>query len=183
MKYNAIGMVELSSIAKGIEVADVILKTADVGIVINRTICPGKYMVLFGGLVSAVKSSLDAARKASSHSLVDDFVIPNVHADIFPALSGVQEITKLSALGIIEGFSVAAIIEAADAAAKAATVQLIEIHAAMAIGGKGYVTMTGEVAAVEAAVNAGPKVVEDRGLLVDKVVIPRPRPEILRNYI
>jgi microcompartment protein CcmL/EutN len=183
MKYNAIGMVELSSIARGLAVADVILKTADVGMVINRTICPGKYMILFGGLVSAVRSSLEAAQKSSGHSLVDQFLIPNVHPDVFPALSGISEIPKINALGIIEGFSVSAIIEAADTAAKAATVKLIEIHAAMAIGGKGYVTLTGEVAAVEAAVNAGAKVVEDRGLLVDKVIIPRPRPEILRDYI
>lgn len=183
MEHNSIGMVELSSIARGIEVADVILKTADVKIVVNRTICPGKYMVLFGGLVSAVSSSLDAAILHSGHNLIDKFLIPNAHPSLFPALSGVTPPPKIEALGIIEGFSVAGIVEAADAAAKAANVQLIEIQAAMAIGGKGFVTMTGDVAAVNAAVEAGAKLVEERGLLVDKVVIPSPCPEIINFSI
>jgi microcompartment protein CcmL/EutN len=183
MEYNAIGMVELTSIARGIETADVILKTAEVGIVVNRTICPGKYMVLFGGLVAAVKSSLEAAVKNGGHSIVDKFLIPNVHPSVFPALSGITAMPKLNALGVIEGFSVAGIIEAADAAAKAANVELIEIHAAMAIGGKGFVTLTGDVAAVQAAVDAGASLVEKRGLLVNKVVIPSPRPEIIKFYI
>jgi microcompartment protein CcmL/EutN len=181
--HNAIAMIETSSLARGIEAADVILKTAEVELIINRTICPGKYMVIFGGLVAAASASLDAARSQCGHNLVDNFIIPNVHPDIFPALSGVTQVPDLAALGIIEGFSVAAVIEAADAAAKAASIQLIEIHAAMAIGGKGFVTLTGEVAAVEAAVEAGAAMVEQRGLLVDKIVIPSPRPVIIRNYI
>jgi microcompartment protein CcmL/EutN len=86
-------------------------------------------------------------------------------------------------LGIIETFSVASIIEAADAAVKAANVQLLQIHLAMAIGGKGYVTMTGEVAAVTAAVEAGADFIRNKGLLVNKVVIPQPRPEVLEDRI
>ena len=51
---NAIGIVETSSIAKGFEIADSVLKAANVSLVVNRTICPGKYMVLIGGDVDAV---------------------------------------------------------------------------------------------------------------------------------
>ena len=47
-------------------------------------------------------------------------------------------------LPIIEAFSVASVIEAADAAVKATPVQLITIHLAMAIGGKGWVSLTGK---------------------------------------
>ena len=61
----------------------------------------------------------------------------------------------LEALGIVESFSVASLIEGADAAVKAANVQLIEIRLAMALGGKAFVTMTGNVAAVQSAVDAG----------------------------
>jgi microcompartment protein CcmL/EutN len=92
-------------------------------------------------------------------------------------------INETGALGIIETFSVASIIEAADAAVKAANVQLLQIHLAMAIGGKGYVTMTGEVAAVTAAVEAGAAFIRNKGLLVNKVVIPQPRPEVLEDRI
>ena len=80
----------------------------------------------------------------------------------------------LDALGIVESFSVASLIEGADAAVKAANVQLIEIRLAMALGGKAFVTLTGNVAAVQSAVDAGAQVVGQKGMLVNKVVIPHP---------
>ena len=89
----------------------------------------------------------------------------------------------LEALGIIESFSVASLIEAADAAVKTAAVELIEIRLAMALGGKAFVTMTGSVADVASAVEAGAAVVAAKGLLTNKVVIPRPRPELLQEMI
>jgi microcompartment protein CcmL/EutN len=180
---NAIGMVETSSIAKGFEIADTILKTAEVTIVVNRTICPGKYMVVIGGYVDAVNESIAAGVQVGAHTVVDSFIIPNVHPSVFPAISGVAHLPHLEALGVIESFSVASIIEASDAAVKAADVQLITIHLAMAIGGKGWVSMTGDVAAVQAAVAAGAAVIERKGLLVEKVVIPRPRPEIISEFV
>jgi microcompartment protein CcmL/EutN len=183
MAGAAIGIVETSSLAKGYEVADALLKRADVEIIVNRTICPGKYMVLIGGDVDAVNASISAGLEVGAHTVVDHFIIPNVHPDIFPAISGVAHLPELKALGIIEGFSVASIIEAADAAIKAAEIELISIHLAMAIGGKAYVTFTGEVGAVESAVEVGSEVVEKKGLLVEKVIIPSPRKEILRELI
>jgi microcompartment protein CcmL/EutN len=53
----------------------------------------------------------------------------------------------------------------------------------MALGGKAFVTLTGDVAAVEAAVDAAAQVVGQKGLLVNKVIIPRPRPELLNEMI
>ena len=61
----------------------------------------------------------------------------------------------LEALGIIESFSVASLIEGADAMAKSANVQLVEVRLAMALGGKAFASVTGSVAAVTAAVEAG----------------------------
>ncbi len=180
---TAIGIVETSSIAKGFEVADALLKRANVELVVNRTICPGKYMVLIGGDVDAVNASVDTGVEIGAHTVVDHFIIPNVHPAVFPAISGVTHLPELQALGIIEGFTVASVIEAADAAVKAADVQLITIHLAMAIGGKGFVSFTGDVAAVQSAVDAGSEVVERKGLLVEKVVIPSPRKEIVNEFI
>jgi microcompartment protein CcmL/EutN len=45
----SIGLVELGSIAAGFQVCDTMLKTADVELVLARTICSGKYMVLIRG--------------------------------------------------------------------------------------------------------------------------------------
>jgi len=183
MDKNSIGLIELSSIAAGFEAADAMLKAAEVEIILSRTICSGKYIVLVGGDVAAVAASVQAGGLAGRGYVVDVFIIPNVHPSVFPAIAGTSRVTLLQALGIIESFSVASLIEAADAAVKAAKVELIELRLAMALGGKAFVTLTGEVAAVRAAVDAGAEVISKKGLLVNKVVIPQPRKELLSEII
>jgi microcompartment protein CcmL/EutN len=179
----AVGIIEFSSIAKGIEGADLMLKTADVRLLISRTICPGKHMSMIAGDTAAVRSAIDAAAENAEREVVDTFVIPNLHPDVIPAVEGTVLYGEMDALGIIESFSVASLVEAADQAAKTAKVKLLEIRLAMAIGGKAFVTLTGEVAAVRAAVEAGAAKVSAKGLLVNKVVIANPRPEIVRDLI
>ena len=183
MQMNSLGLIELSSIAAGMQAADIMLKTSEVELIISRSICSGKYMVLIGGEVAAVQSAVDTAANQIDFAVIDTFVIPNVHKDIFPALSGHSNVNTLEALGIIESFSVASLIEGADAAVKAASVKLIEVRLAMALGGKAFCTLTGEVAAVQAAVDAGAQLIADKGLLVNKVVIPQPRKELLSEMI
>lgn len=182
-KGNSIGLVETSSIARGIYTADEMVKAADVQVIVNRTICPGKYMVLVGGTVAKVSAAIEAGVRAAAHTCVDHFTIANVHADVFPAISGVTHLPKMKALGVIEGFSVASVIKAADAAVKAADVQLVTIHLAMAIGGKAFVTLTGDVAAVEAAVKTGAGVISEKGMLVESIVIASPTPEIVSEFV
>jgi len=183
MEMNSIGLIELSSIASGMLAADIMLKTSQVELILSRSICSGKYMVLIGGDVAAVQTSVDAAVKNLDFSVIDTFVIPNVHPDIFPAIAGHTKVDKLEALGILEAYSVASLIEGADAAVKASNVQLIEIRLAMALGGKAFCTLTGEVAAVTSAVEAGAYIIGKRGLLVNKVVIASPRPELLSEMV
>lgn len=183
MIKDSIGLIELSSIAAGFEAADAMLKAAEVEIVLSRSICSGKYMVLIAGDVAAVTSSVEAGSRTARGSVIDSFVIPHVHRDVFPAISGAANVALLEALGIVESFSVASLIEAADAAIKAAKVHLIEIRLAMALGGKAFLTLTGDVAAVQAAVDAGAAVVANKGVLVNKVVIAQPRKELLSEII
>ncbi len=183
MARNSIGLIELSSIAAGHQAADAMLKAADVELLLTRSICSGKYMVMVRGDVAAVGSSVGAGMSAASGFVIDTFIIPNVHESIFPAIAGTAKVEKLLALGILESFSVASLIEGADAAAKAANVRLIEVRLAMALGGKAFVTLTGNVAAVESAVAAGARIIAQKGLLVNKVVIPSPRPELLNEMI
>ncbi|MBI4892246.1 MAG: BMC domain-containing protein [Acidobacteria bacterium] len=183
MARNSIGLIELSSIAAGFLVCDAMLKAADVELVLSRTICSGKYMVLVRGDVADVRAAVESGMQAGDFSVIDTFVIPNVHEDIFPALSGSANVTQLEALGIIESFSVASLIEGADAMAKTANVQLVEVRLAMALGGKAFASCTGSVAAVKSAVEAGAQSIARKGLLVNKVVIPQPRQELLREMI
>jgi microcompartment protein CcmL/EutN len=183
MAKNSIGLIELGSIAAGFQVADAMLKAADVELVLARTICSGKYMVLVRGDVAAVDAAVAAGLTAGDFSVIDTFVIPNVHESVFPAIAGTATVDALEALGILEAFSVASLIEGADAAVKAANVRLIEVRLAMALGGKAFATMTGSVAAVQAAVDAGAQTIAKKGLLVNKVVIPQPRGELLNEMI
>jgi microcompartment protein CcmL/EutN len=183
MTANSIGLIELSSVAAGYQVTDAMLKTAAVDLMLSRSICSGKYMVMVRGEVGAVEASVAAGVGAGNFSVIDSFVIPNLHESVFPAIAGSAKVEALEAFGILESFSVAALIEGADAAAKTAAVQLIEIRLAMALGGKAFVTLTGDVAAVQSAIDAGAAVVGQKGMLVNKVVIPRPRAELLNEMI
>jgi microcompartment protein CcmL/EutN len=180
---HAIGLVELTSIATGIEAADIMAKTADVTVLVAKAICPGKYMVLISGDVSAVEQAVKAGAELGAEMVVDQFIIPNVHSSILPAIGGGNEVTTVKAIGIIETYSVASSIEAADAAVKAAAVEPIRLHIAFGIGGKSYSVVTGEVAAVKAAVAAGSEVAAERGLLVKTVVIPRPHKQVIDSLL
>ncbi len=175
---KAIGLVELSSVAAGYLAADHMLKAADLRLLLNRTICSGKYMVLVAGDVANVRAGVDAAAEIAATYLIDSCVIPSVDPALFPALSGSVILRDHEALGLIESFSVAALIEAADTAVKTADVQLLEIRLAMALGGKAFARVCGTLSAVQAAVDAGAAVVERKGLLVNKVVIPAPSREL-----
>ena len=87
---------------------------------------------------------------------------------------------EIEAVGVIEYFSVASAIMAADVAVKAANVRLIEIRIGFAIGGKGFVTLTGDVGSVRAAVAAAAK---EEALLVSKTVIPKPSRQLVEKLI
>ncbi len=183
MIERSIGLIELSSIAAGFLVADTMLKAGNVRLLLSRTICSGKYMVLIGGDTAAVESAVAAGSEAANGCLIDNFVISNLHPDVFVALGRTQPVQPDGALGILESFNVATMIEAADAAAKAANVTLLELRLAMALGGKAFCSMTGDVASVQAAVAAGKQVISDAGVLVNSVVISRPHPDVYREVI
>ncbi len=182
---TALGMLELSSIGVAYLVEDAMLKAADVELLVARTICSGKFIVMVGGDVVAVESSVRAGKAASQEALIDELLIPNVDQRVFPAITGSVALREedRAALGILEAFSVTAIVEAADAAVKAAEVTLFRIHVAMAIGGKGFLMLTGRVADVEAAIEAGAAEIARRGLLVSRVVIPGPEERLYREVL
>jgi microcompartment protein CcmL/EutN len=179
----SLGLIELSSICRGIETTDRMLKEAEVGLVMARSICSGKYMVLIAGELPDVQASIEAGLAIASECTVDHFIIPDVHPDVFPALSSTSTLTRRGALGVLEAFSVAALVEAIDKVAKTAPVGMVECRLAMALGGKAFLVFTGDVEAVNYAIEAGAEVISERGLLVNQVVIPRPRSELFDTLI
>jgi len=172
--HATVGMVEFSSIATGIDGADQMVKAAQVEPLFFKTICPGKFIAAVTGDVAAVAASVSVGRLAHPETVVDWFVLSNIHRDVVRALSGTCEPVKRKSLGIIETFSAVSIVVAADAAVKAANVQLMDVRIALGLGGKGYALLTGDVAACQAAVAAGGKMAAEQGLLVSRVVIPSP---------
>ncbi len=183
MIEKSIGLIELSSVAAGFQVADTMLKAGNVRLLLSRSICSGKYMVLIGGDTAAVEAAVAAGAEAANGCLIDNFVISNVHPDVLMAIGRTQPVQPDGALGILESFNVATLIEAADAAAKSASVTLLEVRLAMALGGKAFCTMTGDVGSVQAAVAAGRQVIAEAGVLVNAVVISRPHPDVYREII
>ncbi|HQA59683.1 MAG TPA: BMC domain-containing protein [Tepidanaerobacteraceae bacterium] len=183
---RAIGLVETISIAAGIETADAMIKIAPVKLFIARPICPGKFLILVGGEVGAVKNSLKEGCRKADEYLADSVLIPRVHEDVFPALEGgivLDDLDSLNSLGVIETFSVTASILAADAAVKAGNIKLVEIRPAIGLGGKSYVTMLGNVSAVKTAVEAGCQKAEPEGTLVKSVVIPNASKDLLISLL
>ena len=180
---KALGMIEFKTTATGVTAADLMVKTADVTLVEAETVCPGKYIALISGSLSAVKSAVDAACARYEEQLIDSFVLGNPHESIFPALYGATTIEKVEALGILETYDVASIITAADIAAKTSIVELIELRIAKGMCGKSYMYLTGEVAAVEAAIEKAKLSIADSGMYLDASVIARPDEQICKSIL
>lgn len=179
----AIGLVEFSSIARGIYAADQMVKVSDVEIVTAQTICPGKYIALVEGDVAAVQDSVQTGESFAGEYYVDSLIIPNVHAGIFPAITAATMPERVAALGIFETFSVATMITAADSILKSAELEPIELRLGTGLGGKSFFTFTGDVAAVETGVEAGKATAEEQGLMVDAEVIPSPSERLIPSIL
>ncbi len=178
---KAIAMVETSTVTTGFLAADLIIKTAAVKIIFAKTVCPGKYLILFSGDISAVKASHDAACKAYGSKVADSFVLGNPHESIFDAMLGVPGTDGLKALGIIETYSASSAVKAADIAAKTAIVSLVELRLAVGMCGKSYLLFTGDVAAVEAATEHVKKEIKESSMLLDCAVIASPSKELAES--
>ena len=180
---NAIGMLEFNSIVKGIETCDVMLKAASVTALRCCSVCPGKYIALIAGDTGSVGAAMDAGEKAGGEYIVDKLRIPKTHAQLIPAMTGTTEIKRGEAIGCLEFYSIASAILAADEAPKAASVSLIDIKIGYAVGGKGVVLFTGDVGAVQQALEAAKNRAADAGLLMCSALINRPSEELYQSLL
>ncbi|MCK4551948.1 MAG: BMC domain-containing protein [Tenericutes bacterium] len=180
---ESLGMIELNSIARGIEAGDAIVKTAHVKLIGAYASCPGKYVVMIRGSVSAVKSAIEVGAKVAGKSLVKDIIIASIHEQVFTALSCTTEIVPKGAVGIIETYSLATAVLVSDAAVKAANVVLLEIRLGRGLGGKAFTILTGDVSDVKAAVEAAIDANKDDGLLAHTAVIPKISKEMLQTLL
>ena len=174
----AVGAIELSSVGVGYQVQDALMKAASTTLLIARTICSGKYLIVFSGAIGDVEAAMETAKRVGGTSTIDSLTVANVHPAVFPAMaqSVVLGPETVGALGVVETFSAVSAVVAAD-------VTLFRLSLAMAMGGKGLLLMTGSLANVQAAVDAAVEGIKDRGLLASAVVLPRPEKELFSDYI
>jgi len=182
---NSIGLIEVSSVATGYIVENAMLKAASVELLLARSICSGKFLVVVAGDVASVTAALDAGAAVADGSLIEKKLIARLHPSVLPAISLAAAIdaTAVRSLGLIETFSAASVVEAADAALKSANVELLRLHLAMALGGKGFALLAGDVSSVEAAVAVGSQVAAEEGMLVNRGVIASPEKELFQEFI
>lgn len=177
MEYS-VGIIELRSIAKGVQASDDALKSAGVRLISSQPVCPGKYELIFTGGLAQVQASMDKIRSFYSSYIIDSVLLGRIDPNVVKALLGAQPEAEKGAVGVIETFSVSSSILAADTAVKASNVDILELRTARGIGGKGIVYLTGEIADVTAAVEAGSKYAKDEGVFVGNSVIGSPHKEL-----
>ncbi len=112
------------------ETGDAMLKSANVELLVSKTLCPGKFLLMLGGDVGAVQQAINSGASLAGEMLVDSLVLPNIHPSLLSAISGLNHVEQHRAVGVVETRSVAACIDAADCAVKAANVILVRVHMA-----------------------------------------------------
>lgn len=180
---TSLGMMEFNSIARGIETTDTMLKAAATQLVMAKPVCPGKYYSMVAGDVGAVKVSVAAGEAMGRNFIVNQIVLSNVHPQLIPAINATVDVQGVAALGVVEYFDILSSVLGADAAAKAANVQLMEVRLGMGIGGKSFVSLCGDVADVTQGVKAAEANAAERGCVVNSCVIPSPVEALFREML
>lgn len=175
----ALGLFELESLARGIVVADVLVKKAAVTIALAEAVTPGKYLLVFTGPEGEVAESFKAGLEAGGAMVLDSLHLTHIAEGVVGALLR-NEFARVGvddAVGIVELHTVAATLKAADVALKQANVKLTHLQLAKGIGGKGWFTLAGQQADVEAALEGAAAAVQ-APLLVTTELISRPHAEL-----
>ncbi|MBR2646678.1 MAG: BMC domain-containing protein [Clostridia bacterium] len=172
--YKSIGVIELKNIPKGVEATDAALKSAGVDMVASHPSCPGKYEIILTGSISNVTAAVDHVLSKFEGYVIDSSVMGRIDEQVIKALFGTQTGEKKGSLGLIETYSAATCIKAADIAVKTSRVEIFDLRVSRGMGGKGVVMLTGEVGDVTAAVEAGSNYAKQSGQLSSNSIIAAP---------
>ena len=180
---EALALLELGSIARGIVALDVLTKRAQVRILRAEAVSPGKFLLLFSGSEAEVGESFDAGKVAADKLLIDSLHLPDAHPSLIPMLDGVEAAPEPDeSLNIQEYASVASGLLALDRSLKAAEVHPRKLRVARGIGGKAYFVLGGTLADVTAADEAARAAVPD-SLRVQSEIIARLSPDVRLEHL
>jgi microcompartment protein CcmL/EutN len=189
MKPEVLGIIELDSIADGYLALDAVIKVAPVLVLRAEMLNPGKFIIFITGEVAAVEYSMDAGLEAVNERVLYHTLLKNLHSQVFPAITAAgdgiggggcapESSSTRDSLGIIETFTAASAIEAADRTAKAADIRIRSIVSGNETGGKGVTTISGELGDIEYAVESVLEYLSLKNQLCRKAVIPGPSAEM-----
>lgn len=173
----AIACIELSSIARGVMLLDVIVKRAAVHLVHHGRHSRGKYIIVFRGGVAEVDEAHRAGLDQASGALLGEVFLPNAHPRLVAALGAGPEAPNDDALLLVEMTDVWCAIAAADATIKLVDARLVDLQLASGIGGKGYFAIQAPQYDIEAASDL--VTARFSGQLVEQHVLARPHEDIL----
>ncbi|WP_032120541.1 BMC domain-containing protein [Clostridium amazonitimonense] len=177
---KALGILEFSSISKGIEVSDVLLKASFVEVEILKHICPGKFLTIISGETEEVKEAIEKAKGEEEKKLVEGTVITNASYEMLNALKKRPTIINFNAIGIMEFNTMASALIALDIALKSSDVQLVKLVLGNGIAGKAYFIINGSVSSVEEGIGAS-KAHVSPNKIIHSAVIPSPSEFLLKN--
>ncbi|MCE9575830.1 MAG: BMC domain-containing protein [Deltaproteobacteria bacterium] len=186
----ALGVIESSSIARGVVVADAALKQSPALLVHMRAVSGGKHLVILEGGVAEIGYAMIAARAAAGDRLVDSLELAAADPQVWPMLGASNDPTLgygvagrdwsddrgAEAVAIVEVGTVCAALAAADAACKCTEVTVRDVRLAVDLAGRAFFTLTGTLDAIQAAADAASAAAGPHVLGLE--IIAQPAPEL-----
>lgn len=183
MSSISLGLIELKSIPPGIQTADEMLKAADVELLFAAPTCPGKYVIIISGKTGPVDNAMRKGLETANSYMVSHHTIHNVNEQVPGAIMGLADVGEMKSIGVIETITGLGSVRAADEAADAANIKLVDVRIARGLGGKSFVIMTGDVAAVRNGVTVGMEALRETGEVVSSCVIASPHPGLVDKLV
>lgn len=149
---KSLGLIETSSIPKGMEILDNILKKTKIELIVGRAICPGKYIIIVEGTVQSVNFALDIATEIGEKFILGNYLISKLNDKVFRALKERKKPENIQSLGIIETKDSVTSIVLADILCDSLDIELLKLQLANGIGGKGLLIFTGHISSVKNAI-------------------------------
>jgi microcompartment protein CcmL/EutN len=158
--------------------ADAALKSAGIEMVSSHPSCPGKYEIIMTGSISNVTAAISHVTTHFEGYVIDSSVMGRIDEAVIKALFGTSTGERKGSLGLIETFSAASAIKAADIAVKTARVEIYDLRVSRGMGGKGVVMLTGEIGDVTAAVEAASNYAKENAMLSSYSIIAAPHEDL-----
>ena len=175
-----IAVIEFKSISKGIAVTDEMLKSAEVNLVLASTLCPGKYLTVLEGEVSAVENAVRTADRLGGRHVFSSEVISGINSEVIGAIGGKLAPVPLGSMGIIEGLQMSNLISSADRSVDSADVVFLDFRLGKGCGAVSFFVITGILSSVEEAVENAISYLGSCGSLIAYKIINNPDRQVIR---